>query len=104
MFVKSDIRKITIAFDKAHQRRVYLALGKAGLVHLARFHEKDSVADGGLQGEEALTREILSATTYVLNALHLEPDERGGGCVVGEPGGGKWGGGDHEYAGGQAAE
>jgi len=40
MFVKSDIRKITIAFDKEHQRRVYLALGKAGLVHLARFHEK----------------------------------------------------------------
>lgn len=64
MFVKSDIRKITIAFDKEHQRRVYLALGKAGLVHLARFHEKDSLADGGLQGEESLTREILSATAY----------------------------------------
>lgn len=78
MFVKSDIRKITIAFDKEHQRRVYLALGKAGLVHLARFHEKDSLADGGLQGEESLTREILSATAYTLAALHLEPDERGG--------------------------
>lgn len=78
MFVKSDIRKITIAFDKACRRGVYLALGKAGLVHLARFHEKDSVADGGLQGEETLTREILSETAYALAALHLEPVEGGG--------------------------
>lgn len=74
MFVKSDIRKITIAFDKAFHRRVYLELGKAGLIHLARFQERDSVTDGGLQGEEALTREIISATTYALNTLHIEPE------------------------------
>jgi len=78
MFVKSDIRKITVAFDQACRRGVYLALGKAGLVHLTRFYEKDSVADGGLQGEESLTREILSSTAYALAALHLEPEEGAG--------------------------
>ncbi len=78
MFVKSDIRKITIAFDKAFYHEVYLALGKAGLIHLARFQEKDSVTDAGFQGEEALTREIISLTSYALNALHIEPDEKEG--------------------------
>lgn len=77
MFVKSDIRKITIAFEKAFYHEVYLALGKAGLIHLARFQEKDSVMDTGLQEEESLTREIISASAYVLNTLHLEPDKTG---------------------------
>ena len=78
MFVKSDIRKITIAFEKAFYHDVYLALGQAGLIHLARFQEKDSGTDTKLQQEEALTREILSAGLYALNALQLEPDETGG--------------------------
>ncbi|MCE5213047.1 MAG: hypothetical protein LLG40_16015 [Deltaproteobacteria bacterium] len=77
MFVKSDIRKITIAFEKAFYHEVYLALGKAGLIHLARFQERDSSMDAGIQKEEALTREIISASTYALNALQLEPDETG---------------------------
>ena len=77
MFIKSDIRKITIAFEKAFYHEVYLELGKAGLIHLARFQERDSVTDGGLQAEEALTREVLSETTYILNALHILPDEAG---------------------------
>src|SRR5512145_189016 len=74
MFRKSDIRKITIAFDKAFYHEVYLALGKAGLIHLARFSEKDAGADTGLQSEESVTREIIAATSYALNALRLEPD------------------------------
>ncbi len=78
MFIKSDIRKITIAFDKAFHRDVYLALGRAGLIHLARFTEKSAVTDAQEQAEEALTRNILSATSYALNALHLEPDEASG--------------------------
>ena len=44
MFVKSDIRKITIALEKVFYSEVYLALGKAGIIHLARFQERDSVA------------------------------------------------------------
>ncbi|MGV8073544.1 MAG: V-type ATP synthase subunit I [Syntrophobacteraceae bacterium] len=75
MFAKSDIRKITIAFEKSFYSEVYLALGKAGIVHLSRFHERDSVADTGLQHEEARTREILSGVEYALNALLIEPEE-----------------------------
>ena len=75
MFVKSDIRKITIAFEKAFYSDVYLALGKAGIIHLARFHEQDSKIDTGLQDEEALTREIISGTEYALNALLIKPEE-----------------------------
>ncbi len=74
MFRKSDIRKITIAFDKAFYHEVYLALGKAGLIHLTRFSEKDAGADTGLQSEESVTREIIAATSYALSALQLEPD------------------------------
>ena len=75
MFIKSDIRKITIAFEKAFYSEVYLALGKAGIIHLARFQERDSVANTGLQDEEALTREIISDTEYALNALLISPEE-----------------------------
>jgi V/A-type H+/Na+-transporting ATPase subunit I len=82
MFVKSDIRKITIAFEKAFYHEVYLALGQAGLIHLARFQERDSVTDTGLQGEETLIREIISASTYALNALHIEADEAGGEAML----------------------
>ena len=74
MFIKSDIRKITIAFEKAFYSDVYLALGKAGIIHLARFHDQDSKMDTGLQDEEALTREIISGTEYALNALLIQPE------------------------------
>jgi vacuolar-type H+-ATPase subunit I/STV1 len=75
MFAKSDIRKITVAFEKAFYSEVYPALGKAGIIHLSRFHERDSAADAGLQHEEALTREILSGAEYALNALLIKPEE-----------------------------
>jgi len=78
MFVKSDIRKIAIAFDKAFYHEVYLALGRAGLIHLTRFEKKDVVSNAGLQSEEALTREIISSTSYALNALQLEPGAESG--------------------------
>jgi V/A-type H+/Na+-transporting ATPase subunit I len=78
MFIKSDIRKITLAFEKTFRRQVYLALGQAGLIHLARFQERDAATDAGLQQEEALTREIISSSLYVLNALHLETDTNAG--------------------------
>ena len=75
MFLKSDIRHITIALEKAYYSDVYLALGQAGIIHLARFSEKDSGTDSGLQKEEALTREIISNTEYALNALMIAPEE-----------------------------
>jgi len=39
MFVKSDIRKITIALEKEFSAEVYLALGREGIIHLTRFEE-----------------------------------------------------------------
>lgn len=77
MFVKSDIRKITIALEKAHYSEVYAALGKAGIVHLSRFSQGSSGADAMLQDEEALTRDIISQTEYALNALKISPLETG---------------------------
>lgn len=75
MFIKSDIRKITIALEKGFASEVYFALGRAGIIHLARFEERDFGTDAGIQEEEALTREIISSTDYTLNALLIEPEE-----------------------------
>ena len=71
MFVKSDIRKITIALEKAFYSEVYFALGRAGIIHLSRFPQSDSGADSGLQNEEALTRDIMAGTEYALKALKI---------------------------------
>ncbi|MGC8492115.1 MAG: V-type ATP synthase subunit I [Syntrophobacteraceae bacterium] len=75
MFVKSDIRKITIAVEKDLRTEVYLALGRAGIVHLTGLEERNSSADSGLQDEEALTKDILSGAEYALKALSMEPEE-----------------------------
>ena len=75
MFIKSNIRKVTIAFEKVFYSEMYLALGKVGIIHLSRFHERDSVMDAGLQNEETRAREMLSGTEYVLNALSIKPEE-----------------------------
>lgn len=77
MFIKSDIRRITIALEKAFYSEVYLALGKAGIIHLARFSERDSLGDTGLHEEETLAGEIISGTEYNLNALAITPEESG---------------------------
>jgi V/A-type H+-transporting ATPase subunit I len=77
MFVKSDIRKITIAVEKDFHSEVYLALGKAGIIHLARPDAMDSMSDAGLGKEEALTKEILSGVGYILNALLIAPEGPG---------------------------
>ena len=71
MFVKSDIRKITIALEKAFYSEVYFALGRAGIIHLSRFSQSSTGADAGLKDEEALTGEIVSQTEYALNALQI---------------------------------
>lgn len=75
MFVKSDIRKMTIALEKVFSSEVYLALGQAGIIHLSGFYEKDASADSGLRDEEELTRDIVANTDYALRALLLSPEE-----------------------------
>lgn len=77
MFTKSDIRKITVAVEKDYHSEVYLALGKAGIVHLGRSDEVKSMSYADFENEEALTKEILSETGYVLSALLIEPEEAG---------------------------
>ena len=71
MFVKSDIRKVTIALEKAFYIDVYSALGRAGIIHLSRFEQAATGADAGLQEEETITSDIVSQTEYALNALQI---------------------------------
>ncbi len=77
MFIKSDIRKITIALEKDFYSDVYFALGNAGIVHLARFPEKESVMDSGFTNEEARTKEIMAGTEYALNILQIPSGKAG---------------------------
>ena len=75
MFLKSDIRKITIALEKTFYSEVYFALGRAGIIHLSRFPQSDFRADSGFQDEEALTRDIVAGTEYALNTLKISVAE-----------------------------
>jgi len=77
MFIKSDIRKITIALDRTFYSDVYLALGRAGIIHLARFAQRDFAADTALQDDETLTRDIISGTQYAQSALQISSDADG---------------------------
>jgi vacuolar-type H+-ATPase subunit I/STV1 len=72
MFVKSDIRKVTIALEKASSHEVYMRLGAAGIIHLARFQSGDALADEGIAAEEITTREILAGSAFALNALQID--------------------------------
>lgn len=75
MFVKSDIRKITVAVEKDRASDVYLALGRAGIVHLSRYSGKDTPSANVSATEESLVRDIVAATDVVLHALQLAPQE-----------------------------
>lgn len=79
VFVKSDIRRVTIALEKIHYHEVSLELGKAGFIHLCRPRDSapGAMKDTGLRDEETKSREILSGIEYALNALHIEPGEAG---------------------------
>ncbi|MDR3555602.1 MAG: V-type ATPase 116kDa subunit family protein [Syntrophobacteraceae bacterium] len=77
MFAKSDIRKITIAVEKNLHSEVFAALGKASIVHLARVEENNSRPEARLEKEESCSREILAGVEYILNALHISPEEAG---------------------------
>ncbi len=75
MFVKSDIRKVTIALEKMFYHEVCYELGKAGFIHLSRLQDDISgtMTDEGLVREETLRREVLSKAEAVMNALGIEP-------------------------------
>lgn len=72
MFVKSDIRKVSIALEKGLYREVYRALGEAGIIHLAP-PDRDTVMDVPLREEETGAREILAGIETALRALDIEP-------------------------------
>jgi vacuolar-type H+-ATPase subunit I/STV1 len=77
MFVKSDIRKITIAVEKNLHSEVIAALGRASIVHLACAEENNSRPEARLEREESCGREILADVEYILNALDISPEEAG---------------------------
>lgn len=73
MFVKSDIRKITIALEKDFSSEAYFALGQAGIIHLAGFSQRSSMQDAELQQEEERTRKVISEAGYALSTLSISP-------------------------------
>ncbi|MBN2466758.1 MAG: hypothetical protein JXD19_01290 [Deltaproteobacteria bacterium] len=79
MFVKSDIRKVTIALERTFYHEVYLELGKAGFIHLSPSQESapDTVMDAELKDEEAKQKHLVSGIQSALNALNIIPAEVG---------------------------
>ncbi|MBW2561884.1 MAG: hypothetical protein JRE40_13655, partial [Deltaproteobacteria bacterium] len=72
MFVKSDIRKVSIALEKRFYHEVYRALGEAGIIHLTPPADRDAMMDTSLREEESKTREILTGVETALHALNME--------------------------------
>ncbi|MBN1546430.1 MAG: hypothetical protein JW902_07215, partial [Syntrophaceae bacterium] len=75
MFIKSDIRKVTIALEKSLGTEVYTRLGRAGIIHLARLQTGDVLMDTKILEEEKRTRDILAGCDFILNALQIEIGE-----------------------------
>ena len=85
MFIKSDIRKVTIALEKALGHEVYIRLGQEGIIHLARVQAGDTLTDAGIVAEEGRTRDIIAGSGFVLSALKIEAGERpciGKACAI----------------------
>jgi V/A-type H+/Na+-transporting ATPase subunit I len=72
MFIKSDIRKVTIALENSLSREVFIRLGQEGIIHLARVQTGDFRSDEGALIDEARTRDIISGSGFVLGVLKLE--------------------------------
>jgi V/A-type H+/Na+-transporting ATPase subunit I len=76
MFIKSNIRKVTIAMEKTLGNRAYIRLGQAGIIHLARTQSDEILNETAILAEEIRTRDIIMAgCTYTLNALKIEAGE-----------------------------
>jgi len=86
IFVKSDIREVTIAIEKACSQDVYLALGRAGFIHL--FHVGEVAAGVGnnerFRNDETGSREILADIETVLRNLDAESGEGGAFRRIGD--------------------
>lgn len=79
MFVKSDIRQVTIALEKKFSQDVYIELGKAGFIQLARLEDRETpgMPDERIREEESRCREILTGIEAALNALNIRPGKGG---------------------------
>jgi vacuolar-type H+-ATPase subunit I/STV1 len=75
MFIKSDIRKVTIALEKTLGHEVYIRLGQEGIIHLARVQAGDVLTESGILTEEGRIRDIISGSGFALNALQMETGE-----------------------------
>lgn len=76
MFIKSDIRRVTIALEKTLGNRAYIRLGNEGIIHLARIQALDVMMDPGTLADEIRTRDIIvSGCSFALNALKIDPGE-----------------------------
>ena len=71
MFVKSDIRRVSIALERRSYHEVYRALGEAGIIHLAPPRDRDAVMDAPLREEETRAKEVLAGIEHALQALHI---------------------------------
>lgn len=79
MFVKSDIRKVTIALEKTSYQDVYLELGKAGFIQLFRpeGRETPGMPEERFREEETRCREILCGTEAAMKALGIRSGQGG---------------------------
>jgi len=75
MFLKADIRKVTIALEKSLGHEVYMRLGDIGIIHPARMQTGEALMDAGISAEEARTHDIIGGISFVLNALNMEPGD-----------------------------
>lgn len=75
MFIKSNIRKVTIALEKSLGQEVYIRLGRAGIIHLARLQSGDALMDAGIAAQETKTRDILAASGFALSGLQIDDGE-----------------------------
>jgi V/A-type H+/Na+-transporting ATPase subunit I len=78
MFIKSDIRKVTIAVEKGVGQEVYTCIGIEGLIHLSRVQDADTLVDSEILAEEEKTRNIIADTSFILNSLKIDPVETSG--------------------------
>ncbi len=81
MFVKSDIRRVSIALERRFYHEVYRALGEAGIIHLAPPRDRDAVMDAPLREEETRVKEILAGIEHALQTLHIEPGATAGHAI-----------------------
>lgn len=75
MFIKSDIKKVTIALENTLGLEVYTRLGQEGIIHLARVQAGDVHTDAGIFTDEASTRDIIAGSGFALSALQIEAGE-----------------------------